>query len=43
MNIDLFEDLLALTSKEYLKSIKKARDEFEKGEVLTHGEIFGEL
>ena len=43
VNIDLFEDLLALANKKYLASIKKAREEFKKGEVLTHQQVFGEL
>lgn len=43
VNIDLFEDLLALSSKKLLARIKKARKEFEAGEVFTHGEIFGKL
>lgn len=40
--IDLFEDLLALANKKYLASVKKAREEFKKGEVLTHQQVFGE-
>ncbi len=43
VNIDLFEELLALTNKEYLKSIKKARKEFEEGAVFTHDEAFGTI
>jgi PHD/YefM family antitoxin component YafN of YafNO toxin-antitoxin module len=43
VNIDLFEDLLALASKEYKKSIKKAREEYEKGEIFTHEEVFGDI
>lgn len=43
VNIDLFEDLLALADKKYLKSIKKARAEYKKGEVFTHSEAFGEV
>lgn len=43
VNIDLFEDLIALTNKKYLKSIKKAREEYEKGDVLTHEQVFGKL
>lgn len=43
VNIDLFEDLLALASKTYVKSIKKAREEFEKGDVFTHEQVFGDL
>lgn len=43
VNIDLFEDLLALTNKEYLQSIKKARDEYKKGNFFSHNQVFGEL
>jgi len=43
VNIDLFEDLLALASKDYLDSIKKARKEYEKGEIFTHEEVFGKV
>jgi len=42
-NIDLFEDLVALSNKDYVKSIQKARKEYEKGEVFTHEDVFGEL
>ena len=43
VDIELFEDLLALSSKKYLASIKKAREEYEKGDVFTHQEVFGEV
>ena len=43
VNIDLFEDLLALANKNYVKSIRKARVEYAKGEVFTHDEVFGNL
>ena len=43
VNIDLFEDLLALSNKKYLASIKKAREEIKKGESFTFEEVFGEL
>jgi Phd_YefM. len=43
VNIDLFEDLLALTNKKYLKSIKKARREYETGDFFTHSQIFGKI
>ena len=36
------EDLLALTSPEYLFSIKEARAEYKAGKTKTHKEIFGE-
>ncbi|KPJ70474.1 hypothetical protein AMJ51_01755 [Microgenomates bacterium DG_75] len=43
VNLDFFEDLLALTSSKYLKGIKKAREEYKKGEFYTHEEVFGKL
>lgn len=43
VNLDFFEDLLALTSKKYLESIKIARDEYKEGKVFSHDEVFGEL
>lgn len=43
VNIDLFEDLLALTDTNYLASIRKARKEYKKGDILSHDEVFGEL
>jgi len=43
VDVELFEDLLALANSDYLKSIKKARAEAERGEVLSHTEVFGEL
>ncbi|MFS8159110.1 MAG: hypothetical protein ACMG6E_02645 [Candidatus Roizmanbacteria bacterium] len=43
VNIDLFEDLLALSNKNYLKGIKKAREEYEKGETFTHEQLFGNI
>ncbi len=43
VNIELFEDLLALANSKFLKSIKKARKEYEKGEIFNHNEAFGEI
>lgn len=43
VNIDLFEDLLAIKNKKYLASIKKAREEYQRGEVFTHEQVFGEI
>jgi len=43
VNLDFFEDLLAATSSKYLKSIKKAREEYKRGEIYTHEQVFGEL
>ncbi|KKQ95030.1 MAG: hypothetical protein UT20_C0032G0004 [Candidatus Levybacteria bacterium GW2011_GWA1_39_11] len=43
VNIDLFEDLLALANKNYLKTIEKARKEYKKGDIFTHEEVFGQI
>ena len=43
VNIDLFEDLLAIANRDYLKSIKKARKEYEKGDIFTHDQVFGQV
>lgn len=43
VNIDLFEDLLALKNKKYLASIRKAREEYRRGQVFTHEQVFGEI
>ena len=43
VNLDFFEDLMALGNKRYLDSIKKARSEIKRGEVFTHEEVFGNL
>jgi len=43
VNIDLFEDLMALVNKKYVKSIKKAREEYKKGDFFSHAEVFGEI
>lgn len=43
VNLDFFEDLLALASPKYLKSIEEARRDYKKGQVARHEEIFGEL
>lgn len=43
VDIELFEDLLALKDKSYLKSIKKARQEFGKGQIYSHKDVFGEI
>lgn len=36
------EDLLAVTSPDYLRSIKEARAEYKAGKTKSHKEIFGE-
>lgn len=43
VNIDLFEDLLALADKDYIQSIKKARKEYETGTFFTHDHVFGDV
>ncbi len=43
VNIDLFEDLLALSNKDYLMSIKEARADYKKGNIFSHGQVFGEI
>jgi hypothetical protein len=36
------EDLLAVTSLDYLQSIKEARAEYKAGKTKPHKELFGE-
>lgn len=43
VDIDLFEDLIALADPKYRESIKKSRQEYENGDVFTHDQVFGEL
>lgn len=43
VDIDLLEDLLELGDKEYLKSIKEAREQYKKGEYYTFDEVFGNI
>ena len=43
VNLDFFENLLAATNPKYLKSIEKSRNEYERGEVYTHKQVFGKL
>lgn len=43
VNIDLFEDLLALADKEYLETIKEARKDYKENRVFSHEQVFGEL
>ena len=37
---DLIEDLLALSSKEFLKSIEKARNDYKQGKIKYFEELF---
>ena len=43
VNLDLFEDLLALTSKDYLKSVREARADYKAGRTHTHRDVFGDI
>lgn len=43
VDLDRFEDLLAASDPEYLKSIKEAREQYKKGEVFTMEEVFGDI
>lgn len=43
VDIDFFEDLIALANKKYVSSIKKAREEYKNGDIFSHGEVFGEV
>lgn len=43
VNLDLFEDLLELADSKYLESVKKAREEYKRGNIFTHAEAFGEV
>lgn len=43
VSLDLLEDLLELSDTKYLESIKKSREEYEKGDVFSHDEVFGEI
>ncbi len=36
------EDLLAITSPEYIQSVREARAEYKAGKTKSHEEIFGE-
>jgi len=43
VNIELFEDLLALANKDYVESVRQARKEYEKGDVFSHQQVFGDV
>ena len=43
VNLDFFEDLLALSSKEYVKSIREARKDYQNGRIHSHTDVFGKL
>lgn len=43
VNIEFFEDLLALAGAEYVDSIKEARADYAAGRTISHEDLFGEL
>ncbi len=43
VNLDLLEDIEALKSKNFIKSIQEVRKQFKKGEFYTHEEVFGDI
>jgi prevent-host-death family protein len=43
VNPSLFEDLLALSSPSYLKSIKESREQYKKGQYYTLEEVLKDL
>lgn len=43
VDIDLLEDLLELSDKDYLKSIKEAREDAKVGRVYSFEEVFGNI
>lgn len=43
VDLDYFEDLLALSSPKYLNSIRKARADIKAGRFYSHEEVFGKL
>lgn len=43
VNLDFFEDLLALAGTEYAQSIKEARADYQAGRTVRHDDLFGEL
>jgi hypothetical protein len=43
VDIDLFEDLIALYNQDYLKSIQQARQDYKKGKVHSFQEVFGQV
>jgi prevent-host-death family protein len=43
VSLDTLEDIEALKSKAFIESIKKAREEFKKGEFYTHEQAFGDI
>jgi len=38
---DIVEDMLALSSEEYLRSIEEARNDYKEGRIKSFEDIFG--
>lgn len=43
VNLDILEDIEAVRSKNFIKSIQEAREQIKRGEFYTHEEVFGDL
>jgi len=43
VNLDFLEDLLALSSPQYVDSIRKARRDWKSGKVFSHEDVFGRI
>lgn len=43
VDLDKYEDLLAASDPKYLESIKKAREQYKKGQVVSFNDAFGNL
>lgn len=43
VDLDVLEDIEALGSKEFIKSIREAKKEINRGEFYTHDQVFGDL
>lgn len=43
VDLNKYEDLVAASDPKYLQTIKKARQNYKKGEVLSFDEAFGNI
>lgn len=43
VDLDQYEDLLAASDPKNVQAIKKARAEYERGDVLSFDEVFGDI
>ena len=43
VDVEVLEDLLSLHDQEYLKSIKRAREDVKAGRVYTFEDVFGNI